>query len=366
MALVEGTQMKTSRIAQALSAIFAISACGAVFAATTTTDGINPPSASDTGAINGTYQTGGFASGSSNIGDFTASRYNGPDVLVGATFSATLANEPVSFTRSGSGTTAPAASAYATGQLSVAGITATANSSTINSGTIGFSGVSGTIPAYTVTGTATTQTQLDNLYGSGTVAGTVNEALYINKTAGSNGYTVNVNNTSNRTATVDYTYQTMSHANGSFSGASDVNSLTLDFGTIIAGTTPAALTFSLYNAIGSWALQYVSGNYTGSGLFLLSGVGSGVTNLAGGSFVNGMVGMMPTLTPGSYSGTWTFFLADSASGIAAGRNFSNTDTLTLNVHAQVAAVPEPGEWAMMLAGLGLLGLMASRKRRRGV
>lgn len=365
MASVEDTQMKTSRIAQALSAVFAISA-GAAFAATTTTDGINPPSASDSGAINGTYQTGGFATGSSNIGDFTANRYNGPDVLVGATFAATLANEPVQFTRSGSGSTAPAASAYATGQLSVAGITATANSSTINSGTIGSSGVNGTIPAYVVTGNATTQTQLNNLYGSGTVAGTVNEALYINKTAGSNGYAVNINNTTNRTASVEYTYQTMAHANGSFSGGSDVNSLTLDFGTITVGTTPAGLAFSLYNAIGSWALQYVTGNYTGSGLFSLSGVGAGITNLAGGSFVNGTVDMAATMTPGSYTGTWTFFLADSATGIAAGRNFSNTDTLTLTVNANVVPVPEPGEWAMMLAGVGLIGLMAGRKRRRGV
>jgi hypothetical protein len=32
----------------------------------------------------------------------------------------------------------------------------------------------------------------------------------------------------------------------------------------------------------------------------------------------------------------------------------------------VSPVPEPGEWAMMLAGFGLIGLMANRKRRRSV
>jgi hypothetical protein len=32
----------------------------------------------------------------------------------------------------------------------------------------------------------------------------------------------------------------------------------------------------------------------------------------------------------------------------------------------VSPVPEPGEWAMMLAGFGLIGLMANRKRRRTI
>jgi hypothetical protein len=365
----ESLTMKTNKIALALSAAFAMTAAGVASAATATTDSINPTSSSDS-TNDVTYLTSGFTSSSNSIGDFTAVKYNGGQVLVGATFSATLANESVSFSQSesvpGTPTPSPTASAYGSANLSVGGIAANANSATINSGTIGSSGTTGTISAYTVTGTATTQSQLNNLYGSGNVAGTVTEALYISKTGGNNAYTVSVNNSGNRTASVDYTYQTAAHANGSFAASPDTNSLTLSFGNVVAGSTPTSQTFDLYNLIGSWGLQVVSATYSGSSLFTLGGVGTGITNLAAGSFVGGVVNMASTLAAGNYTGFWTIVVGDSASGIAAGRNFGGTDTLTLNVSAQVAAVPEPGEWAMMLAGFGLIGLMAKRKRRRSI
>jgi hypothetical protein len=359
--------MKTNKIALALSAAFAMATAGSALGASVTTDSINPSSASDS-STNGLYTTGGFTTQGNRIGDFTAAKYNGGQVLVGATFAATLANEDVSFTRTGSGSTSPTASAYGSTNLSVAGIVANASSASINSGTIGSGGgTTGTISSYTVTGTATTPAQLTNLYGSGSVSGTVTEALYVSKTDGSSGYTVQVDNSSNRTASVEYTYQTVNHANGSFAASPDTNSLNLNFGTIVAGTTPASLAFNLYNAIGSWGLHVVSANYSGSGLFSLGGVGTGITNLAAGSFVGGVVNMASTLAAGNYSGLWTFVVADSStSSMAAGRNFGGTDTLTLAVNAQVAAVPEPGEWAMMLAGFGLIGLMANRKRRRSI
>jgi hypothetical protein len=66
-----------------------------------------------------------------------------------------------------------------------------------------------------------------------------------------------------------------------------------------------------------------------------------------------------------------FMTPSSASGIAAATvgQFSNaagasTWTLASNgaLNYTVAAVPEPGEWALMLSGFGLIGFIATRRR----
>ena len=38
-------------------------------------------------------------------------------------------------------------------------------------------------------------------------------------------------------------------------------------------------------------------------------------------------------------------------------------SVQLHLQGTVVAVPEPGEWAMWLAGLGVLGVVAQRRRR---
>ena len=46
--------------------------------------------------------------------------------------------------------------------------------------------------------------------------------------------------------------------------------------------------------------------------------------------------------------------------------FTNADLNGASLQLQsIAAVPEPGEWGMLLAGLGLVGSIAMRRGRRG-
>jgi PEP-CTERM motif len=72
-------------------------------------------------------------------------------------------------------------------------------------------------------------------------------------------------------------------------------------------------------------------------------------------------------TPNPFSWSWTanegssiqLSFAGSASDGAQG---GTIDNIRLTQDA-VAAVPEPGEWAMMLAGLSVVGLIARRRKK---
>jgi hypothetical protein len=81
-----------------------------------------------------------------------------------------------------------------------------------------------------------------------------------------------------------------------------------------------------------------------------------VTNLANG--VNWHTGGnsgsslgVTNLTPGNYE-----FMVTGIGGGAVGGSYGGS--------LAISPVPEPGEWALMASGLGLLGFIASRNRRR--
>lgn len=81
-----------------------------------------------------------------------------------------------------------------------------------------------------------------------------------------------------------------------------------------------------------------------------------------------------------YSGSFAFTydtpfyigaaLLTGAGGNSGTANFSHTATFNIGLSAgdtlMVASVPEPGEWAMLLAGLGLIGLRLRARRRQAV
>lgn len=118
---------------------------------------------------------------------------------------------------------------------------------------------------------------------------------------------------------------------GSFSGSVDFNNTLAGLYSIIVSTsTPGAsiTTLSLAGIMGS------------SGNFSTTGSSSSLSLL------------VPSVEVGNYR-------------VSFGGNAPTTGAVaTGNLTFQVAAVPEPATWAMMLVGFGAMGFVISRRRRR--
>ncbi len=100
-----------------------------------------------------------------------------------------------------------------------------------------------------------------------------------------------------------------------------------------------------------------------------------IANGASGNTFGILAGLRFLYLPTNYisgsalNGTATYSNQTLASlGLIAGSyvySLNNSDTVTVNVGPVAAAVPEPGTWAMMLLGFGMIGATA-RYRRRGM
>lgn len=199
---------------------------------------------------------------------------------------------------------------------------------------------------------------LSSFVGTDTVASQVYLGLIVEKTAGGSGVFSSsvVGRLDARpfvtTQTINYSY--LQHANASFEAGADTNSLTLSVGP---GTTPIEV-FALAGSLGAaettrldaTTLQCMSGCSDFNVAHL------SVQDLLAGRSASVMASLMAT-APGTYTAQYLLTFADDAAvGVGQQQN-----TLTLNLTGTVAAVPEPGSWGLMLAGLVSVAFVVCRK-----
>lgn len=149
------------------------------------------------------------------------------------------------------------------------------------------------------------------------------------------------------TGTASLTYSYLKHANASFTTGTDTNQ-------IAAEVTDLPLSFSVFNLgdANTTKLDKVSVSCVGDCDDFQLTLPSMQDLVAGGS---GIAGGITRIGDGAGSATYTLiFSDDTALGASASR-------LQNSLSVSVAAVPEPAEWAMLLAGLLVVGFIARRR-----
>ena len=141
-------------------------------------------------------------------------------------------------------------------------------------------------------------------------------------------------------------------------------SYTLNFGTILEGSGIVSTGLSLSNIAGgpadALAGSFILTALAGTPFSAISGFSSFTGVAAGGSLAGGMLVGFNTDTLGAFSSSITFNPLST--------NLSQADltlaAVTLNLEGSVVAIPEPGTWALWLAGLALMSQLVRRRVRQ--
>jgi hypothetical protein len=144
-----------------------------------------------------------------------------------------------------------------------------------------------------------------------------------------------------------------------YGGMSDVGYNISAPGTMYAGSTASELAYMYYVNLGNMARYDISGVDTGC---FVSASDSCLDNA--GPFTNIQAANLSMWTDTSYpldsTRAWSFRLGDGAQG----HNPMSSERFAWAVASgDVAAIPEPETWAMMLAGLALVGYNLKRRRQ---
>ncbi len=151
----------------------------------------------------------------------------------------------------------------------------------------------------------------------------------------------------------------LASSEASFSGIGNLDSLTLDFGTVLAGTPVASQAFSIFNLetfLGyTAALDLLAITPAGDTATLSTNLGLFDSLTAGDTL--GFLAFFNTASPGIFEATYTLSVADDAavSGAAAGTS------LFLRLTGQVVLIPEPAALTLLLAGLFATTLRRPRR-----
>lgn len=154
--------------------------------------------------------------------------------------------------------------------------------------------------------------------------------------------------------TLQASYSYLLHADASFDGDVDQNTLTLDFGTVQQGSTVSPLAFSIFNLADSQRAGLDLDSVLSSGdVSVLTTDLAGFASLAqGGS--NGFNAFLDTTNAGVFAVQYILNLSDEDIGASTSRLGQQ---LTLNLVGNVTAVPLPASvWlfgAAMMTALGI-------------
>ncbi|MDO9160963.1 MAG: hypothetical protein Q8N35_08095 [Methylococcaceae bacterium] len=207
---------------------------------------------------------------------------------------------------------------------------------------------------------------LNNYVGSSNVSGInlgSNLSSNISGTSTLSAGSANAALTWTGSVTANYTY--LLHADASFNGNSDLNSLTLDFGTVFQNSAATNLTFSIFNLADSNRISLDLDSVVGSGNTSVFNDGlASFLSLAQGSS-NIFNASLLTSTVGTFSAQYLINLSDADIGASSTRqNQQLTLNLVGNVAAidNVAAVPVPA--SICLFNSALLGLLGLARRKQ--
>jgi PEP-CTERM motif len=138
---------------------------------------------------------------------------------------------------------------------------------------------------------------------------------------------------------------------GSLNGVAFQNNVYAS-GAGTASTDPLTISFTAAAGFAITGFSFDYATYQGSTLPVVYSLAADGTTISAGTFTQPQIN---NISIGGFN---------PANGLVFKFGPDNWTAGIDNISVEVSAVPEPGEWAMMLAGLGVVGAIARRRRSK--